>query len=125
MVPKCECTFGEDDVPVEEQSQKAEALAGTVGALGSLLVTGGAFGIWQLVRSRKGSGDVFGRSISNLSEDSLLGRGRDGKGPPPPYGDQSQGFETDTENTAKPPNIYRASMNDEINPWGPKLQGHM
>ena len=99
-------------------------LAGTVGALGSLLVSGGAFGIWHLLRNRKGGGDVFGRSISNMSDDSIQSRGRDGKEPPPPYGDQNQGLEPDTENTAKPPNIYRASMYDEINPWGPKLQRH-
>ena len=78
-MPKCG-----DDVPVEEQNQKAEALAGTVGALGSLFVSGGAFGILHLLRNRKGGGDVFGPSISNLSDDSIQSRGREGKEPLPP-----------------------------------------
>ena len=119
MAPKCECTFGGDDVAVSEQSQTAEGLAGAVGALGTLLVTGGGLGIWHLLRKKTGSadGDSFGRSDSNLSDDSLLSRARDGKGPPPPYGDQGSGFEPSEEIGPRPPNIYRAGMNDTINPW--------
>ena len=52
MVPKCTCDFGGEDVVVEEQAGGNEMLAGTVGALGSTLVSGGGFGAWMLFRAR-------------------------------------------------------------------------
>ena len=105
-------------MPVEEQSQNSEVLAGAVGALGSAVVAGGGLGIWHLLKSMKRSsgGEPYGRSISSLSDESLDEGNRDRKGLPPPYGEQETGFNSGTENTVRPPNIYRASMNDEITP---------
>ena len=105
-------------MPVEEQSQRSEVLAGAVGALGSAVVAGGGLGIWHLLKSMKGSsdGEPYGRSISSLSDETMDDGREERKGLPPPYGEQETGFGTGTENPTRPPNIYRATMNDEITP---------
>ncbi|XP_052766125.1 uncharacterized protein LOC128207314 [Mya arenaria] len=54
VVPKCTCDFDGENVDVEEQSGGSEMLAGTVGALGSAVVTGGGLGAWALLRGRTG-----------------------------------------------------------------------
>ena len=118
VAPKCECRFGGEDVPIEEQNHSSEVLAGAVGALGSAVVAGGGLGIWHLLKSMKGSsgGEPYGRSISSLSDESLVSNSGERKGLPPPYGEQETGFGAVAENQSRPPNIYRATMNDEINP---------
>lgn len=109
-MPKCTCKYGDDAVDVEEQDTGNEALAGAVGALGSVVVSGGGFGLWYLLRGRKTSSisDSFDRSDSSMSEESV-GRGKEGKGPPPAYDKDTKGG-----GFKKTPNIYVASRNDNL-----------
>ncbi|KAL4238943.1 hypothetical protein ACF0H5_003647 [Mactra antiquata] len=108
VVPKCTCAFDEETVDVAEQtSYRNEALAGTVGALGSLVVSGGGFGIWYLLKSRGGGLDSgLDRSDSALSDDTVE-RGKKGKGPPPAYNSRFTP-------QPKSPNIYKAGARDNL-----------
>ncbi|XP_069117516.1 uncharacterized protein [Argopecten irradians] len=77
-VPKCVCEFPDGrKLPIEPNTEGNEALAGTVGALSSLIATGSGFGIWYVCKKRSLAGK-FGRSSSNLSDQSY-----DPKNPPP------------------------------------------
>lgn len=110
VVPKCTCKYGDDEVAVEEQDTGNEALAGAVGALGSVVVTGGGFGLWYMLRGRKSGSvsDSFDRSDTAMSEETV-GRGKEGKGPPPVYNRAKN-----TENGFKTPNIYAAGRKDNL-----------
>ncbi|XP_033736335.1 uncharacterized protein LOC117324532 [Pecten maximus] len=82
-IPKCVCEFPDGTkLPIEPNMEGNEALAGTVGALSSLIATGSGFGIWYLCKKRSLFGK-FGRSSSNLSDQSFGKDGYDPKNPPP------------------------------------------
>lgn len=97
MAPKCTCSFGPDTVSVEEELGGNEALAGAVGALSSALLTGGAVGIWQLVRGRKNPIDL---------DDGTESESPPVKRSPPPYSNDSAPV------TAR--NVYKAGINDSL-----------
>ncbi|XP_045187749.2 uncharacterized protein LOC123545489 [Mercenaria mercenaria] len=109
VVPKCTCKYGDENVDVEEQDTGNEALAGAVGALGSVVVSGGGFGLWYLLRGRNSGSVSFDRSDSSMSEESV-GRGKEGKGPPAQYNKKS---EAESE-YVKTPNIYTAGQGDNL-----------
>lgn len=110
VVPKCTCKYGDEDVDVEEQDTGNEALAGAVGALGSVAVSGGGFGLWYLLRGRNSGSSSFERSDSSMSEESV-GRGKEGKGPPPAFNRRGPQVEKEF---VKTPNIYSAGRNDKL-----------
>lgn len=95
-------------VEVEEQTpMKNEVLAGAVGALGSLVVSGGGFGIWYLLKNRgSDASGMLDRTDSAMSEDSVE-RAKKGNGPPPTYNSRFGP-------QPKTPNIYRAGMKDNL-----------
>lgn len=99
VTPKCRCDFGGEILEVAEQNAGNEVLAGTVGALSSIVVTGGGFGLWYLLNGRKSAsvGDSFDRSDSTLSEDSVVKNKNDDR-PPPSY-DKPTNTDYETSNT--------------------------
>ncbi|KAL3874347.1 hypothetical protein ACJMK2_037375 [Sinanodonta woodiana] len=123
--PKCNCSFGN----VEEKAWGNEVLAGVVAALGSVIVAGAGLGAYNLIQSKRGAvEDLYSRSASRMSNESIVDR-RDGtKDPPPSYKNRPRrgsGFDrpdcesprsnAELENTPRTTNIYRAGMNDNLN----------
>nr|XP_022334306.1 uncharacterized protein LOC111131185 [Crassostrea virginica] len=100
--PKCTCTVGGEQIEVEQNLAGNEALAGTVGALSSLLLTGSGFGLYMLYQKRCKTPSLS-RQVSDLSvggrKDPLR---RSNMSPPPPY----------QPDTPASRNIYRAGMKD-------------
>ncbi|XP_060588929.1 uncharacterized protein LOC132744286 [Ruditapes philippinarum] len=110
VVPKCTCKYGDEDVDVEEQDTGNEALAGAVGALGSVVVSGGGFGVWYMLRGRNSGSASFERSDSSMSEESV-DRGKEGKGPPQEFNKKKSEA---NGGYVKTPNIYSAGRNDKL-----------
>ncbi|KAH3854554.1 uncharacterized protein LOC127872920 [Dreissena polymorpha] len=105
VVPKCTCDIDGESVDVEEQHTGSELLAGTVGALGSVVVTGGGLGVWYMVRGRK---DVTPSDMDDDSASSGEDNRGDQKERPPPYNnDSGQG-----EDNFRGGNVYRAGRHD-------------
>ncbi|XP_061174362.1 uncharacterized protein LOC133183415 [Saccostrea echinata] len=100
-VPMCTCLIDGEQVQVEQNLEGNEALAGTVGALSSLLVTGSALGLYVLYQKRCKSPEIS-RQVSDLSNNKPPPSGRKGMSPPPPY----------RPDTSASRNIYRAGMKD-------------
>ncbi|XP_060083714.1 uncharacterized protein LOC132562953 [Ylistrum balloti] len=76
--PKCVCEFPDGKtLPIEPNTAGNEALAGTVGALSSLIATGSGFGIWYICKKRSQAAKL-GRSSLSHSDQSY-----DPNNPPP------------------------------------------
>ncbi|XP_021342065.1 uncharacterized protein LOC110442674 [Mizuhopecten yessoensis] len=124
--PKCVCEFPDGSkLPIEPNTEGNEALAGTVGALSSLIATGSGFGIWYLCKKRSQSG----KFSSNLSDQSF---GKDGYDPnnPPPYSDvprkrpetvSTLNQEYPRPESMGPTNVYRAPGSINMKGIGSRL----
>lgn len=99
--PKCTCAIEGEEVEVEQNLSGNEALAGTVGALSSLLLTGSGLGLYMLYQKRCKT-PTLTRQVSDLSLSKHPPTGRSKMSPPPPY----------RPDTSASRNIYRAGMKD-------------